>query len=74
MAFVAQLAVVRGGFAHRRKTLVNSLARAADIEASRTVAALREIDLPERVRAEQLDPEQWLVLARCLVVRRSETA
>ncbi len=67
-------AVVRGGFAHRRKTVVNSLTRAADIQASRTVAALREIGLAERVRAEQLDPGQWLVLARRLVARRSETA
>jgi 16S rRNA (adenine1518-N6/adenine1519-N6)-dimethyltransferase len=61
--------VLRAGFAHRRKTLVNSLARAADIEASRTVSALRESGLPERARAEQLDPAQWLTLARRLVVR-----
>jgi 16S rRNA (adenine1518-N6/adenine1519-N6)-dimethyltransferase len=67
-------AVLRAGFAHRRKTLVNSLARAADIEGSRTAAALREIGLPERARAEQLDPGQWLVLARRLLVRRSEPA
>jgi 16S rRNA (adenine1518-N6/adenine1519-N6)-dimethyltransferase len=67
-------AVVRAGFAHRRKTLINSLARAADIEASRTAAALREIGLDARVRAEQLDPGQWLVLARHLVGSRSETA
>ncbi len=66
-------AVVRGGFAHRRKTVVNSLTRAADIPASRTVAALREIGLDERVRAEQLDPGQWLVFARRLLPR-SETA
>jgi 16S rRNA (adenine1518-N6/adenine1519-N6)-dimethyltransferase len=62
--------VVRGGFAHRRKTLVNSLARAADIPASRTVTALREIGLSERIRAEQLDPGQWLVLARRLAGAR----
>jgi len=66
--------VVRAGFAHRRKTLINSLARAADIQASRTAAALREIGLDARVRAEQLDPGQWLVLARHLVGSRSETA
>ena len=59
--------LVRGGFAHRRKTLINSLARAADIDASRTAAALREIGLDARVRAEQLDPGQWLVLARRLI-------
>jgi 16S rRNA (adenine1518-N6/adenine1519-N6)-dimethyltransferase len=66
--------VVRAGFAHRRKTLINSLARAADIQASRTAAALREIGLDARVRAEQLDPGQWLALARCLLGNRSETA
>jgi 16S rRNA (adenine1518-N6/adenine1519-N6)-dimethyltransferase len=64
--------VLRAGFAHRRKTLINSLARAADIQASRTAAALREIGLDARVRAEQIDPGQWLVLARRL--RRSESA
>jgi 16S rRNA (adenine1518-N6/adenine1519-N6)-dimethyltransferase len=72
--FVATEALLRAGFAHRRKTLVNSLARAADIEASRTVRALREIGIAERARAEQLDPEQWLALARLLVMRRSEPA
>ena len=66
-------ALLRAGFAHRRKTLVNSLARAADIEGSRTAAALREIGLPERVRAEQLDPGQWLALAR-LLLRRMDPA
>ena len=63
--------VVRAGFAHRRKTLVNSLARAADIEGDRATAALRELGLDARVRAEHLLPEQWLVLARRLVERRS---
>lgn len=65
-------ALLRAGFAHRRKTLVNSLARAADIEGSRTATALREIGIAERARAEQLDPGQWLALARRLVMRRSE--
>jgi len=63
--------VVRAGFAHRRKTLVNSVARAADIEGDRATAALRELGLDTRVRAEHLLPEQWLVLARRLVERRS---
>jgi 16S rRNA (adenine1518-N6/adenine1519-N6)-dimethyltransferase len=67
-------ALLRAGFAHRRKTLVNSLARAADIEASRTAEALREIGIAERARAEQLDPGQWLALARRLLLSRSEPA
>ena len=40
--------VLRAGFAHRRKTLVNSLARAADIDAGRAAAALRELGLDAR--------------------------
>lgn len=63
--------VVRAGFAHRRKTLVNSLARAADIEGDRATAALRELGLDTRVRAEHLLPEQWLALSRRLVGRRN---
>lgn len=59
-------AVLRAGFAHRRKTLVNSLARAADIDAGRATTALRELGLDARVRAEHLLPESWLELARRL--------
>jgi 16S rRNA (adenine1518-N6/adenine1519-N6)-dimethyltransferase len=66
--------VLRAGFAHRRKTLVNSLARAADIDAGRTTAALRELGLDARVRAERLLPEQWLALARRLLARRNPEA
>ncbi len=72
--FAAAETLLRAGFAHRRKTLVNSLARAADIEGSRTAAALREIGVQGRVRAEQLDPGQWLALARRLLERRNEPA
>ena len=72
--FASYEALLRAGFAHRRKTLVNSLARAADREPSRTAAALREIGIAERARAEQLDPGQWLALAGQLLKRRSEPA
>ena len=66
--------ILRAGFAHRRKTLVNSLARAADIDADRATAALRELGLDARVRAERILPEQWLALARRLVERRHPEA
>jgi 16S rRNA (adenine1518-N6/adenine1519-N6)-dimethyltransferase len=66
--------VVRAGFAHRRKTLVNSLARAADIDADQATAGLREIGLDARIRAERLSPEQWLALSRWLVARRNQKA
>ena len=64
-------ALLRAGFAHRRKTLVNSLARAADIEARWVKAALQELELAPRVRAENLLPDQWLALARRLSTPRS---
>jgi 16S rRNA (adenine1518-N6/adenine1519-N6)-dimethyltransferase len=67
-------AVLRAGFAHRRKTLVNSLTRAADMPADRATAALRELGLDARVRAERLLPEQWLALARRLAGRRHSDA
>ena len=65
-------ALLRAGFAHRRKTLINSLARAADMQGSRTAAALREIGIAERARAEQLDPGQWREVAWRLLERRSD--
>jgi 16S rRNA (adenine1518-N6/adenine1519-N6)-dimethyltransferase len=66
--------VVRAGFAHRRKTLVNSLARAADIAPDQATAGLRELGLDARVRAERLLPEEWLALSRWLVARRNPEA
>jgi 16S rRNA (adenine1518-N6/adenine1519-N6)-dimethyltransferase len=66
--------VVRAGFAHRRKTLVNSLARAADIDPDQATAGVRELGLDARVRAERLSPEQWLALSRWLVARRNPEA
>ena len=57
--------IVQGAFAHRRKTLVNSLelARGGRAEAE---AALAQIGLPEGVRAEALAPEQLLALSELL--------
>jgi 16S rRNA (adenine1518-N6/adenine1519-N6)-dimethyltransferase len=57
--------VVQGAFAHRRKTLVNSLqlARGGRAEAE---AAVAKLGLPASVRAEALAPEQLLELAELL--------
>jgi 16S rRNA (adenine1518-N6/adenine1519-N6)-dimethyltransferase len=57
--------VVQGAFAHRRKTLVNSLqlARGGKAEAEAAVAKLGQ---PASVRAEVLAPEQFLELAELL--------
>ena len=62
--------LVRESFAHRRKTLVGSLALAADASAGRSRddvrAALGELGLPVDVRAERVAPEQFRALAKAL--------
>jgi 16S rRNA (adenine1518-N6/adenine1519-N6)-dimethyltransferase len=58
-------AVVQGAFAHRRKTLANSLRlagwRREDIE-----AALHDAGIDARARAESVTVEQFARLAECL--------
>ena len=57
--------VVHGAFAHRRKTLANSVSlRIAPRE--RVERALAELDLPPAVRAEALPPDAFPPLARHL--------
>ena len=58
--------IVRFGFAHRRKTLVNSLRGAGGIDPERSLEALAAAGLDPRVRAEALDPETWQKIARRL--------
>jgi 16S rRNA (adenine1518-N6/adenine1519-N6)-dimethyltransferase len=57
--------IVQGAFAHRRKTLVNSLELARDGRAE-AEAALAKLGLPADVRAEALAPGQFLQLAELL--------
>ncbi len=52
--------VLRAGFAHRRKTLVNSL---RDAGLPHAADALRAHGVPERARAQELAPEVWRSLA-----------
>ncbi len=54
--------IVRGAFAHRRKTVVNSL-RDEGYEAAVTNAALDAMAVPLTVRAESLSVEQFVDLA-----------
>lgn len=58
--------VIRGAFAHRRKSLARSLelARPGSLEPAR--AALSRMDLPEDARAEALYPEELARLAEML--------
>jgi 16S rRNA (adenine1518-N6/adenine1519-N6)-dimethyltransferase len=57
--------VVQAAFAHRRKTMANSLAFAG-IERRRVARALSTLGLPEDARAERLSPEQFARLAEIL--------
>jgi 16S rRNA (adenine1518-N6/adenine1519-N6)-dimethyltransferase len=62
-------ALVNAGFAHRRKTLAGSLRLAGappGVGRERVLAALRELGLPDDIRAERLSPEQFVALARAL--------
>lgn len=57
--------IVQAAFAHRRKTLANSLALAG-VERSRSEEALAALGLPRNARAETLEPEQLMRLAELL--------
>ena len=58
--------VVQGAFAHRRKTLANSLELAGLAPRSLVAAALSSLGRPERARAEALAPEEFVRLAELL--------
>jgi len=58
--------IVEAGFAHRRKTLANSLALSGVASRDQAVAALASIGEPPAVRAEALEPPQFVALAGAL--------
>jgi 16S rRNA (adenine1518-N6/adenine1519-N6)-dimethyltransferase len=58
--------VVEGAFAHRRKTLPNSLALAGIASRDDAAAAVEAIGRPANVRAEQLAPPEFVELAGAL--------
>lgn len=58
--------VVEGAFAHRRKTLANSLQLAGVTTREEAVSALSDLGCDPSVRAEALDPAVFLELARRL--------
>ena len=55
--------IVVAAFAHRRKTLANSLSLAGAATRDQAVEALAGLGLPPAVRAEALEPEQFVELA-----------
>jgi 16S rRNA (adenine1518-N6/adenine1519-N6)-dimethyltransferase len=58
--------LVEAAFAHRRKTLANSLALAGLVARDRAARALEEIGRDPAARAEQLDPAEFVRLAGAL--------
>jgi 16S rRNA (adenine1518-N6/adenine1519-N6)-dimethyltransferase len=58
--------VVEASFAHRRKTLPNSLALAGVATRERAAAALEAIGRPAETRAEALEPVEFVALAEAL--------
>jgi 16S rRNA (adenine1518-N6/adenine1519-N6)-dimethyltransferase len=58
--------LVEAAFAHRRKTLPNSLELAGVADRARAVAALEAIGRPAGIRAEALPPQAFVALAHAL--------
>jgi 16S rRNA (adenine1518-N6/adenine1519-N6)-dimethyltransferase len=58
--------VVSAGFAHRRKTLANSLAKAGLARREEVFGALYELDRTLNVRAEELTPPEFVALTAAL--------
>jgi 16S rRNA (adenine1518-N6/adenine1519-N6)-dimethyltransferase len=58
--------VVQGAFAHRRKTLANSLALAGVASRAEGEAAIARLGRPGSARAEELGPDEFVDLARHL--------
>jgi 16S rRNA (adenine1518-N6/adenine1519-N6)-dimethyltransferase len=58
--------VVEGSFAHRRKQLANSLELAGVADRSRAEEAIARLGKPATVRAEELEPAEFLQLAEAL--------
>jgi 16S rRNA A1518/A1519 N6-dimethyltransferase RsmA/KsgA/DIM1 with predicted DNA glycosylase/AP lyase activity len=58
--------LVEAAFAHRRKTLPNSLQLSGFASRERSVAALGAIDRPADTRAERLSPTEFVALAEAL--------
>jgi len=55
--------IVEGSFAHRRKTLANSLALSGRASRERATAALEALGRPSGARAEELAPPEFVALA-----------
>jgi 16S rRNA (adenine1518-N6/adenine1519-N6)-dimethyltransferase len=61
--------LVEGAFSHRRKTLVNALSLAGVATREDSVGALADIGRESNVRAEELEPPEFVSLHTALTVR-----
>ena len=59
-------AVVEAAFAHRRKTLPNSLVLEGVTSREEAAAALRALGRPSTTRAEELEPEEFVALEEAI--------
>ena len=59
-------ALARGLFAARRKTIRNNAARLTGLDPSAVLAAVEKAGIDPGRRAEELEPDQWIRLARDL--------
>ena len=58
--------LVGASFAHRRKTLANSVALSGLVSRGKAEAALESIGKSRRARAEELEPQEFVALADTL--------
>jgi 16S rRNA (adenine1518-N6/adenine1519-N6)-dimethyltransferase len=65
-AFAEVKRVVEAAFAHRRKTLPNSLELAGVASRANAQEALASLGHPATIRAETLEPAEFVALARAL--------
>ena len=62
----AFFAVVKAGFSQPRKQLINNLSKKINIPKEKLVPMFRDLNISERVRAENLDLNQWLCLLKLI--------
>jgi 16S rRNA (adenine1518-N6/adenine1519-N6)-dimethyltransferase len=58
--------ILRAGFAHKRKMLIANLAEAGVAPREKILAVFTELTISEKIRAEDLTKDQWLLIARKL--------
>lgn len=56
--------IVRNGFLHRRQKLVNNLSNAFHLDKKNLELTLKEMEISENARAQELSVEQWIELSK----------